>query len=60
MITHLRPALVMIVLMTVLTGLAYPLAMTGLALTRWAMTSWAPGCICCTAPASAAKQRAGC
>ena len=31
MITHLRPALVMIVLMTVLTGLAYPLAMTGLA-----------------------------
>ncbi len=31
MITHLRPALVMIVLMTVITGLAYPLAMTGLA-----------------------------
>ena len=31
MIKHLRPAIVLTVLMTALTGLAYPLAMTGLA-----------------------------
>lgn len=31
MLTHLRPALVLLVLFTALTGLAYPLAMTGLA-----------------------------
>lgn len=31
MLTHLRPAVVMTVLFTLLTGLAYPLAMTGLA-----------------------------
>ena len=30
MLSHLRPALVMVVLFTLLTGLAYPLAMTGL------------------------------
>jgi K+-transporting ATPase ATPase C chain len=31
MLTHLRPALVLLVLFTALTGLAYPLALTGLA-----------------------------
>lgn len=31
MLSHLRPAFVMIVLMTALTGIAYPLAITGLA-----------------------------
>lgn len=31
MLTHLRPALVLLVLFSLLTGLAYPLAMTGLA-----------------------------
>jgi K+-transporting ATPase ATPase C chain len=33
MLNHLRPALVLLALMTLLTGLAYPLAMTGLAIT---------------------------
>ena len=31
MLAHFRPALVLLALMTLLTGLAYPLAMTGLA-----------------------------
>ena len=31
MLTHLRPALVLLVLFTLLLGLAYPLAMTGVA-----------------------------
>ena len=31
MLVHLRPALVMMALLTVLTGVVYPLAMTGLA-----------------------------
>ena len=31
MLTHLRPALVLLVLMTALTGLAYPFAVTGIA-----------------------------
>ena len=31
MVKHLRPAFILLVLMTLLTGLAYPLAMTGFA-----------------------------
>jgi K+-transporting ATPase ATPase C chain len=31
MLTHIRPAVMMVVVMTLLTGLAYPLALTGLA-----------------------------
>ena len=31
MLAHIRPALVLLALMTLLTGVAYPLAMTGIA-----------------------------
>ena len=31
MLTHLRPAAVLLVLLTLLTGIAYPLTITGLA-----------------------------
>lgn len=31
MLNHLRPALVLLIALTAITGLAYPLAMTGIA-----------------------------